>query len=512
MKTLIVILVFFLTSINHANSLEYTVLNDEDTKTLLDINISANNIWHGVYVDDGSDKEIKIGYTHIWHELADNYLSYDEPVYIENIKIHYEVVVDGETTIIEEVLKKIFQANAPYNLLYDLESETSEGLTKSILSTRLDDTMKVVYSDGFKEEVKIIEDFDYRLNHYLASISFYLPNQNYIGNSFKSKDFDEGKFSESIYTFLEKKERSVNGVPYEYFIYEMIIGDEELPITGQMYVDPKNYLPILMSYKNFGMEMRLEDKEIAQEMSIQQDLFIAHQIPLDRDYWEIIQTYPNTKVKNIFLEIKGDYNNRFPTAIQQEVIQVDGSDYLVLAGVLHGSDYGLIESATASDIEKNLKKKDFDPIDDPNIINMATKAINGATKINDKVNNLLEFVSDYIEDDLELTYTRTVYDIIESKSGDCTEHSMLFNVLARSIGIPSREVGGYAYDYESNIFSGHAWNEVVMDGMWVPVDPTWNISLMLGHIKESEELTTIINNLEFRLALIEFENGEQVIF
>ena len=54
---------------------------------------------------------------------------------------------------------------------------------------------------------------------------------------------------------VEKKERSVNGVPYEYFIYEMIIGDEELPITGQMYVDPKNYLPILMSYKNFGMEI-----------------------------------------------------------------------------------------------------------------------------------------------------------------------------------------------------------------------------------------------------------------
>ena len=97
MKTLIVILVFFLTTINHAKSLEYTVLSDEDTKTLLDINISVNNMWHGIYVNDGSDKEVKIGYSHIWHEVADNYLSYDQPVYIENIKIHYEVVVDGES-------------------------------------------------------------------------------------------------------------------------------------------------------------------------------------------------------------------------------------------------------------------------------------------------------------------------------------------------------------------------------------------------------------------------------
>ena len=128
------------------------------------------------------------------------------------------------------------------------------------------------------------------------------------------------------------------------------------------------------------------------------------------------------------------------------------------------------------------------------------------------MNNLLEFVSDYIEDDLGLTYTRTVYDIIEGKSGDCSEHSQLFNVLARSVGIPSREVSGYAYDYESNTFIGHAWNEVVMYGLWIPVDPTWNVSLLLGHFKESKEFATFINNLKFRLALIEFENGEEVIF
>ena len=23
-------------------------------------------------------------------------------------------------------------------------------------------------------------------------------------------------------------------------------------------------------------------------------------------------------------------------------------------------------------------------------------------------------------------------------------------------------------------FGGHAWDEVVLDGKWVPVDPTWN--------------------------------------
>ena len=284
------------------------------------------------------------------------------------------------------------------------------------------------------------------------------------------------------------------------------------PVSGQMIVDPNNYMPILISLNETQMEIRLEDKEIATDLSNKQDLFIANNIPLDRDYWEIIQNYPNTNVKNIFLEIQGNYNNQFPTAIQQEVIQVDGSNYLILAGVLHGTDYGMIESATTIDIEENLKKKDFDPIDDPSIISMATKGINGAITTLDKVNNLLEFVSDYIEDDLGISKTTTVYDIIESKSGDCSEHSQLFNVLARSVGIPSRVVSGYAYDYQTKKFISHAWNEVVMDDMWIPVDPTWNSSLILGHIKENESLPIFINNLEFRLALIEFENGEEVIF
>ena len=65
MKTLIVILVFFLITINHANSLEYTVLSDEETKFLLEIYLSANNIWYGVYIDDGAGQEIKIGYAHL---------------------------------------------------------------------------------------------------------------------------------------------------------------------------------------------------------------------------------------------------------------------------------------------------------------------------------------------------------------------------------------------------------------------------------------------------------------
>ncbi len=46
--------------------------------------------------------------------------------------------------------------------------------------------------------------------------------------------------------------------------------------------------------------------------------------------------------------------------------------------------------------------------------------------------------------------------------------------MARAAGIPCREVSGLIYMGDSSqSFCGHAWNQVVIDGRWIPVDPTW---------------------------------------
>ena len=88
----------------------------------------------------------------------------------------------------------------------------------------------------------------------------------------------------------------------------------------------------------------------------------------------------------------------------------------------------------------------------------------------DRVQLLLNYVDTYIEDDY-LTNPLSVYDILEKKTGDCSEHALLFNTLARAAGIPSRELTGLM-NYEDNKFGLHAWNEVVIEGYWYPVDPT----------------------------------------
>jgi hypothetical protein len=75
--------------------------------------------------------------------------------------------------------------------------------------------------------------------------------------------------------------------------------------------------------------------------------------------------------------------------------------------------------------------------------------------------------------------------VLENKAGDCTEHSLLFVALARSAGVPAREVGGLAFVGGSKpLFGWHAWAEIHDGKQWVTVDPTWHeVYIDATHIK-----------------------------
>jgi transglutaminase-like putative cysteine protease len=103
---------------------------------------------------------------------------------------------------------------------------------------------------------------------------------------------------------------------------------------------------------------------------------------------------------------------------------------------------------------------------------------------------LVKFVEHYIQDD----YTAnplTLMNVIEKKKGDCSEHAKLFTALARALGIPCRTVGGLVYLGDAyQAFGLHAWNEVVMGGVWVPVDPTWGqTAIDTTHIRFPVEIS-----------------------
>ena len=81
---------------------------------------------------------------------------------------------------------------------------------------------------------------------------------------------------------------------------------------------------------------------------------------------------------------------------------------------------------------------------------------------------------------------------LESLSGDCTEHTVLFIALARAAGIPARICSGIAY--ARNAFYYHFWPEVYV-GRWVQMDPTLGQTIadanhiqLGGSVMESDNL------------------------
>ncbi|MEK6923609.1 MAG: transglutaminase-like domain-containing protein [Candidatus Micrarchaeota archaeon] len=81
--------------------------------------------------------------------------------------------------------------------------------------------------------------------------------------------------------------------------------------------------------------------------------------------------------------------------------------------------------------------------------------------------------------------------VFENNAGTCDEYSHLFAALARSLGIPTKFVAGFVCsgdcDEPSN-WGAHAWNEVLANGSWVPVDSTFNEAVVLDatHVKFAE--------------------------
>ncbi|MGE5852802.1 MAG: transglutaminase-like domain-containing protein [Deltaproteobacteria bacterium] len=92
-------------------------------------------------------------------------------------------------------------------------------------------------------------------------------------------------------------------------------------------------------------------------------------------------------------------------------------------------------------------------------------------------------------------------EVLQTRSGDCNEHTVLFNTLARAAGIPAKTVVGVVY--LRGAFYYHAWSEVWL-GDWVSLDSVLNqfpadvthVKFLEGEIDRQIEILQLIGNLK----------------
>ena len=95
-------------------------------------------------------------------------------------------------------------------------------------------------------------------------------------------------------------------------------------------------------------------------------------------------------------------------------------------------------------------------------------------------------------------------EVLQTRRGDCNEHTVLFNTLARAAGIPAKTVVGVVY--LRGAFYYHAWSEVWL-GDWVSLDSVLNqfpadvthVKFLEGEIDRQIEILQLIGNLKIEV-------------
>lgn len=94
--------------------------------------------------------------------------------------------------------------------------------------------------------------------------------------------------------------------------------------------------------------------------------------------------------------------------------------------------------------------------------------------------------------------------VLESRRGDCNEHTVLYVAMARALGLPARVAVGLVYLDGS--FFYHAWPEVWL-GEWVAVDPTLgqvpagaaHLRFLTGSLAQQVQIARLIGNLRIEV-------------
>ena len=459
--------------------------------TVKDIDDSLENEWFGLYFEGK-----KIGYINSSRAKA---TEDGKTVYREKLLMSMKLVSFMQKTEIKIEQTYVFDSKPPFRLLKCDYRHVDDKVTETIKLVHKGKGYDVTIKTAGVESKKHVTNIDFTLADTISS-EIWLKRKPKKGTSITTSDLEVQKLEmeSSTTTLLDTKDTVVNGVKLVF--HEVKTVNHQSNITSESRYDDKGHM---ISGTIAGLfEMRRETEEQAKNTEFSSDLFIMGLAKLDKGIGD------STKVTAMVLEVQTKEDAAFPDGPRQRVVDKGNGVYHLMLGKKHGKEV----KATEKEIQDGLKETTAYPINDEKVKELAKKAVGDAQTDEDKVKRLCRFVYNFITPSQASSLPK-IHDLLERKCGDCKSYALLFTCLARAAGLPSREVSGFIYVGDSiKAFGGHAWNEVLLNGYWVPVDAGWNQTeidathICLGTDKDSSgNLLKTFGKLNFKL--IEVEGG-----
>lgn len=109
------------------------------------------------------------------------------------------------------------------------------------------------------------------------------------------------------------------------------------------------------------------------------------------------------------------------------------------------------------------------PSTDPRIRDLAATIVAGRATAAEQAQAILDWIGVNVRKEPADVFS--ALDVLAKGGAECQGHAYLYAALARASGIPTRVANGLVYSAELGGFAYHAWNESLIDGQWIAIDP-----------------------------------------
>jgi hypothetical protein len=410
-----------------------------------DIESQLRTDWFGLYLQGK-----KIGYVRTSLERSGDYV-------LDTESLNLKLSSFGKKSDISINQVITFDGKAPYGMVKAelIESNDASKSDKTLL-VRKEKGYEYTFRTGMEGSKKQIDGLDYTLADSLAP-DLWIRGGPKVGEkaNFKQLDIKDAKINGLFSKVLSIKTSPVAGVNLRYYEIENESSKEKLKFLTR-HDDQGRVLSNVIAI----FELRLESEEQAKNTEYSQDLFVMGMVKCDRPLGA------TDKVKELVIQVEGKEAESFEDGPRQSIVPGPNGSRLLKLGKKYGKD----RPATKEEIAENLKETNAYAINHPKVKALAEKAVGDAKTPEEKVRRIVHFVHDFVQPTYSATIP-TIHDLMEKKRGDCKSYALLVTNLARASGVPARDVSGLVYmSDDQKAFGGHAWNEVVLNGVWVPVD------------------------------------------
>jgi protein-glutamine gamma-glutamyltransferase len=444
--------------------------------------------WYGVY-----QKDKKIGYLRNERKRVDD-------KYVEEQLMSMKLVSFGQKIEISTAQTMVFEPAPTYRLVKAVLTEKNGPMAKKTTFTwnNRDRSYTTVHEVAGEARKSVLNDIDYTLGDASAT-EVWVRGKPKVGSVMLARSFDPGeqKMDAQTNKILTSKTSLAGGVKVHFYEVETVSKLRDFKTLAR-YDDHGTTL----SADVLIFELRKETEEQAKDTQYSQDLFVMGMVKIDKGLGR------TGKVAELVVAVDGKEAEVFEDGPRQSVVATDNGRLVRL-----GKKYGKEQKATDAEIKEALAETNAYPITHAKIKDLADQVTEGARTPEAKVAKIVAFVHKYVRPHLS-AQAPEIHDLLKSKKGDCKSYALMFNNLARAAGVPAREVSGLLYvgdDFKA--FGGHAWNEVVLNGVWVPVDASMGeTEVNATHIcfgtehRATKNLLTTLGKLSFRL--VEVKSAE----